>query len=156
MLVPFGTAWSCRPWPHSCIVFNMYDLRWCKSWLRLETSLYFAAGVVMLLLHRALFAKWREWTSPHYRELQRQRRILESATSYEQWSTACGKAEKLQGGDSSSGLARWKRETKLYDRKLLQERVQHLRAVKRGGDVHEMMFAVRADLLRNLGNMCNS
>jgi len=36
-----------------------------------------------------------------------------------------------------------------------QERVQHLRAVKKRGDVHEMMFAVRADLLRNLGNMCN-
>ena len=53
-------------------------------------------------------------------------------------------------------MARWKRETKLYDRKLLQERVQHLKAVKKRGDVHEMMFAVRADLLRNLGNMCNS
>lgn len=51
--------------------------------------------------------------------------------------------------------AKWRQETQLYDRKLLQERVQHLRAVKKGGDVHEMMFAIRADLLRNLGNMCN-
>jgi len=101
-----------------------------------------------------LFAKWREWSSPHYRELQRQRRILATATDYEKWSVACAKAEKL-GGDSASGMLRWKRETKLYDRKLLQERVQHLRAVKKRGDVHEMIFAVRADLLRNLGNMCN-
>ena len=51
--------------------------------------------------------------------------------------------------------ARWRQETQLYDRRLLMERVQHLRAVKKSGDVHEMMFAVRADLLRNLGNMCN-
>ena len=116
----------------------------------------FAAGFILILLYRALFAKWREWTSPHYRELQRQRKILATATVYENWAAACGRAEKLQGGDSNTGLSRWKRETKLYDRKLLQERVQHLKAVKRGGDVHEMMFAVRADLLRNLGNMCNS
>jgi len=33
---------------------------------------------------------------------------------------ACAKAEKLVGGDSASGMLRWKRETKLYDRKLLQ------------------------------------
>ncbi len=111
---------------------------------------------MLILLYRALFAKWREWTSPHYRELQRQKHVQATAVSYEAWATACGRAERLQSGDNGSGMARWKRETKLYDRKLLQERVQHLRAVKKRGDVHEMIFAVRADLLRNLGNMCNS
>ena len=76
----------------------------------------------MILLYRTLFAKWREWTSPHYRELQRQRRIMATATEFERWSVACAKAEKLAGGDSASGMLRWKRETKLYDRKLLQVR----------------------------------
>lgn len=124
--------------------------------LRLLNGVIPAASLLLLLLYRSLSAKWREWTSPHYRELQRQKKILASATAYNTWAAACSRAEKLQGGETSSSLGPWKRETKLYDRKLLQERVQHLRAVKKRGDVHEMMFAVRADLLRNLGNMCNS
>ena len=91
----------------------------------------------------------------HYREVQRQKRLMATAPDYEAWAAACAKVEKLEGVDGADGMARWKRETKLYDRKLLDERVQHLRAVKKRGDVHEMMFAVRADLLRNVGNMCN-
>ena len=80
---------------------------------------------------------------------------MAEATEYKVWSAAATRLERLQGVDGKDGMARWKRETRLYDRKLLEERVQHLRAVKKRADVHEIMFAVRADLLRNLGNMCN-
>lgn len=114
-----------------------------------------AAGLLAVALCRALFAKWREWTSVHYREVQRHKRLMADAPNYEAWAAACSKVEKLQGVDGPTGLGRWERETRLYDRKLLEERVRHLQAVKLDGDVHEMMFAVRADLLRNLGNMCN-
>lgn len=110
---------------------------------------------MVFALCRTLFSKWREWTSVHYREVLRQKRSMREATDFKTWAAACAKVEKLQGVDGPDGMARWKRETRLYDRKLLEERVQHLREVKRRGDVHEMMFAVRADLLRNLGNMCN-
>ncbi len=37
----------------------------------------------------------------------------------------------------------------------VQERLAYLRRVRERGDVVDMMFAVRADLLRNLGNMTN-
>jgi hypothetical protein len=37
----------------------------------------------------------------------------------------------------------------------VQERLAHLRRVRGVGDVNEVMFAVRADLIRNLGNMTN-
>ena len=37
-----------------------------------------------------------------------------------------------------------------------QERLAYLRRVRARGDVAEMMFAMRSDLLRNLGNMTNS
>jgi len=95
---------------------------------------------------------------------------------------------------------RWGRETRLYDRKLLREKVAHLRKVRRahtarwlfpccrrlrrphlcclprclpahlpapacppacllqvreGGVIADQMFALRADLLRNLGNITN-
>ena len=36
-----------------------------------------------------------------------------------------------------------------------QDRLAYLRRVREGGDVAEVMFAVRSDLLRNLGNMTN-
>ena len=38
----------------------------------------------------------------------------------------------------------------------LQERLAYLRRVRARGDVAEMMFALRTDLLRNLGNMTNA
>ena len=38
---------------------------------------------------------------------------------------------------------------------LPQERLAHLQRVRAGGDVAEVMIAVRSDLLRNLGNMTN-
>lgn len=110
-----------------------------------------AVGLLLLALCRALFAKWREWTSAYYRAVQRQKRIMATAPDFDTWATACAKVEQLEGSVRTVP----KPETRLYDRKLLEERVRHLRAVKKRGDVHEMMFAVRADLLRNLGNMCN-
>jgi hypothetical protein len=61
--------------------------------------------------------------------------------------------EALKGRDAR---ALFLLETQLYDRRLLQERLQYLRRVRQQGNVDEVMFAVRSDLLRNLGNMTNS
>jgi TAG lipase/steryl ester hydrolase/phospholipase A2/LPA acyltransferase len=60
--------------------------------------------------------------------------------------------ERLSGGDPA---ARHALEARLYDRRLLQERLRHLQRVRARADVGDQMFAVRADLLRNLGNMTN-
>jgi len=94
---------------------------------------------------------------------------LERAATYEEWSLA---ATKLDGLLDSRGpraaAAAWAAETRLYDRRLLEQRLGHLRDVRArsgaglaggrpaagGGDsIREMMFALRTDLLRNLGNM---
>ena len=42
-----------------------------------------------------------------------------------------------------------------FDRELVEERLRLLRASRASGDVGEMMFALRADLLRSLGNVTN-
>ena len=42
-----------------------------------------------------------------------------------------------------------------YDRELVEERLRLLRASRASADVGEMMFALRADLLRSLGNVTN-
>ena len=41
------------------------------------------------------------------------------------------------------------------DRNLLHDRLNHLTMIRERGQVAEMMFAVRADLIRNLGNMAS-
>ncbi|KAK9804424.1 hypothetical protein WJX72_011952 [[Myrmecia] bisecta] len=97
--------------------------------------------------------KWLESTNKNAQLRKKLREAIASATNYHDWSIAATALDQLEGNDS---LSRWKRETRLYDRKLLQERLSHLQEVRARGDVTDMMFAVRADLLRNLGNMTNS
>ena len=71
-----------------------------------------------------------------------------------EWSDAAGKLEQLlsvrQDPVAAAAL-----ESRLYDRRLLQQRLRVLQAVRERGDPSEMMFALRSDLLRNLGNMAN-
>ena len=71
-----------------------------------------------------------------------------AATTYEAWSLAATRLDALDGLDPRDAAARWARETSLYDRRLLKSRTAHLRAVRAGGDVPEMAFALRTDLLR--------
>lgn len=61
--------------------------------------------------------------------------------------------DELRGIDR---MRQWRADTRLYDRRLLQTRLAHLRDVLDRGDIREIVFAVRVDLLRNLGNITNS
>ncbi len=47
------------------------------------------------------------------------------------------------------------REQRLYDSRLLSDRLRYLRSVRAAGDLRAMMDAVRSDLIRNLANMTN-
>ncbi|KAL4437758.1 hypothetical protein ABPG77_005670 [Micractinium sp. CCAP 211/92] len=88
--------------------------------------------------------------------VQQKRRLLAkmaNSRSYFEWSINAAKLDALEGVDQAQ---RWSRETRLYDRNLLREKVAHLRKVRAGGVVADQMFALRADLLRNLGNITNS
>ena len=68
---------------------------------------------------------------------------------------AATKLDNVEGNSPEEKKARNRNEMRLYDRRLLEERLKHLREVRERGQISEMMFAVRADLLRNLGNMTN-
>jgi hypothetical protein len=109
----------------------------------------------LLTAIRQLIQRAKEARDEGFQQRKRLKRALEQASSYEEWSVAATKLDQLEGISPEEKKARWKRETKLYDRKLLEERLRHLRQVRAGGRISEMMFAVRADLLRNLGNMTN-
>ena len=42
-----------------------------------------------------------------------------------------------------------------YDKALIEEQLRLLRARRASGDVEEMMFGLRADILRNIGNLAD-
>ena len=80
---------------------------------------------------------------------------MQEAKRFEAWQAAARELNTLNGLSQASLNARWSRETRLYDRKLLAQRLEHLRAVRSQGNIQRMLFAMRQDLLRNLGNMTN-
>ena len=97
----------------------------------------------------------KEASDAAFQERKRLKRLLEQGSCYEEWSLAASKLDNVEGKSPEEKKARCRNELRLYDRRLLEERLKHLREVRERGHISEMMFAVRADLLRNLGNMTN-
>lgn len=92
-----------------------------------------------------------------YKKRKQLRKKLKGSKSYYEWSIHMAKLDALDGFHEKEKVAL---ENQLYDRNLLQDKIMHLRRVRessRGGvGALEQMYAVRTDLVRNLGNMANS
>lgn len=102
----------------------------------------------------AALRAWRESKDDHVQQRRALQRKMASSRSFPEWTLAAAKLDRLDGHDEE---ARWRSETRHYDRRLLEEKLAHLRAVRAAdAPVAERMFAVRADLLRNLGNMASA
>ncbi|KAL2629364.1 hypothetical protein R1flu_014050 [Riccia fluitans] len=71
---------------------------------------------------------------------------MKSAGSYENWATAASMLEKLSPR---------KRDEDLYDEDLVRAKLNELKLRRLQGGVEDILFYQRADLVRNLGNMCN-
>lgn len=59
------------------------------------------------------------------------------------------------GGGSKVKSSFWGEGSRTYDKELIEEQLRLLRAQRASGNVEEMMFGLRADILRNLGNITN-
>ena len=116
-----------------------------------------AAGLLLVTAARRLLQRAREVKDEVFQARKRLQLQMEQADSYEEWSLAATKLDQMamEGLSPEERKAKVEREGRLYDRKLVLERLGHLRRVRQGGKIQEMMFAVRMDLLRNLGNMTN-
>ena len=81
----------------------------------------------------------------HYRFLR------DKATSYEQWAAAGYMLDRIEGNNS------WKQDekSKYYDHKLVRERLNILRTIRKNGDIPAMIFNLRTSLSRSLGDMGN-
>ncbi|KAL6555359.1 mitogen-activated protein kinase tyrosine protein phosphatase sdp1 [Orobanche gracilis] len=74
------------------------------------------------------------------------RNMMRAALTYEEWADAAKMLDKetLRMNESD-----------LYDEELVKNKVQELRHRRQEGSLRDIIFYTRADLVRNLGNMCN-
>nr|CAD1821956.1 unnamed protein product [Ananas comosus var. bracteatus] len=75
------------------------------------------------------------------------RNMMRSALTYEEWSHAAKMLDRETPHKASEG--------ELYDEELVRNKLDELRRRREEGSLRDIVFCMRADLLRNLGNMCN-
>ncbi|KAL0543808.1 hypothetical protein IC582_018913 [Cucumis melo] len=74
------------------------------------------------------------------------RNMMRSALTYEEWAHAAKMLDKETPKMNESNL---------YDEELVRNKLQELRHRRQEGSLRDIIFWMRADLFRNLGNMCN-
>ncbi|KAL0842612.1 hypothetical protein Bca101_015857 [Brassica carinata] len=79
------------------------------------------------------------------------RNMMRTALTYEEWSHAAKMLEK-ETTTSKTMI----NESDLYDEELVKNKLNELLHRRQEGSLRDIMFCMRADLVRNLGNMCNS
>ncbi|KAL8467573.1 hypothetical protein ACS0TY_030991 [Phlomoides rotata] len=72
--------------------------------------------------------------------------MMKSAVTYDEWLHAAKMLDKR---------TQRKNEADLYDEELVRNKLQDLRRRREECSTRDIMFYMRADLIRNLGNMCN-
>ncbi|KAK4281925.1 hypothetical protein QN277_013369 [Acacia crassicarpa] len=75
------------------------------------------------------------------------RNMMRSALTYEEWAHAAKMLDRETPKMNESDL---------YDVELVRNKLQELRHRRQQGSLRDIIFCMRADLVRNLGNMCNS
>ncbi|KAL3151785.1 hypothetical protein ABBQ38_012757 [Trebouxia sp. C0009 RCD-2024] len=112
--------------------------------------------VLLIVSFNTLKQRIQEMQDPSLRRQKQLRLIMKNATHFSTWNSAVKELVALQGKSQKGATAQWRRQTRLYDQRLLQQRLRHLQAVRQSGNLQQIIFALRQDLLRNLGNMTNS
>jgi hypothetical protein len=135
----------------------MWDLwgNWCSEVGRSRFDWAGAGAVALGQGSKKALKAYQDSVDPDARRKRQLRAEMEAAPTYGEWALAATKLDQLEGHGERARATRWAREIRLYDRQLLKDRVRDLRRVRQHGKLGEMIFAVRADLLRNLGNMTN-
>ncbi|XP_042516961.1 triacylglycerol lipase SDP1-like [Macadamia integrifolia] len=74
------------------------------------------------------------------------RNMMRTALTYEEWAHAAKMLDKETPKMNESDF---------YDEELVRNKLQELRHRRQEGSLKDIIFCMRADLIRNLGNMCN-
>lgn len=124
-------------------------------WYRVPHNCAFVsccAGVVVAA--SVLAAIFRKAFERFDASVRRKRTVLERmavSQSYGEWSQHSLVLHGLGGSEKIKSAS--KMQTRLYDSRLLDTKLVHLKKVFESGDVREVVMALRADLVRKLGNM---
>ncbi|VFQ71723.1 unnamed protein product [Cuscuta campestris] len=123
-----------------------YCLKPCMSWLHPRNPQGVLALVALLafLLKRCTNVKMKAEVACRKRFW---RNIMGSALTYEEWAHAAKMFDKEEIPKMN--------ESNLYDEELVRFKLQELRHRRQEGSLRDIIFCMRADLVRNLGNMCN-
>lgn len=79
------------------------------------------------------------------RQIMLTRRAMRAATTYDEWVSQAERLDGLEGHEA------WRKDpnSKLYDKRLLQRRIEELEALMADGNVFDLMFRMRGGLARN-------
>ncbi|XP_024522797.1 triacylglycerol lipase SDP1 isoform X1 [Selaginella moellendorffii] len=75
--------------------------------------------------------------------------MMQSALTYEEWTHAASMLDK------DNYCRRRRKDSDLYDEELVRAKLNELKLRRMKAGVEDILFCLRADLVRNLGNMCN-
>lgn len=73
--------------------------------------------------------------------------MMRAALTYKEWAHAARMLDRE--------TPRRATDADLYDEELVLNKLRELRHRRQEGSLRDIVFCMRADLLRNLGNMCN-
>ncbi|KAL4201327.1 hypothetical protein AMTRI_Chr02g215500 [Amborella trichopoda] len=122
-----------------------YPIACALSWLNPRNPQGILAIITILALALRRYADVRSRAEAAYRR-KFWRNMMRSALTYDEWSHAA----KMLDRDTPKMS-----EECLYDVELVRNKLRELKQRRRDGSLRDIMFCMRADLVRNLGNMCN-
>lgn len=142
----FSSLWRLRARAYTAISrVRSATLPMMASWLHLRNT----HGILLMVVLFALFL--RKLSGARSRAaLARRRRLCKSmmryAATYEEWVRAAKVLDKMSEQVN---------EADFYDEELIRNRLEELRRRREEGSLRDVVFCMRGDLVRNLGNMCN-
>ncbi|GLJ36707.1 hypothetical protein SUGI_0738730 [Cryptomeria japonica] len=115
------------------------------NWLHPRNSHALLALIVGIALILKRYSSVKSKAQVAYRR-KFWRNLMCNALTYDEWSHAAKMLEKETPR---------RNETDLYDEELVKAKLHELQRRRKKGGLQDIVFYLRADLVRNLGNMCN-
>jgi TAG lipase / steryl ester hydrolase / phospholipase A2 / LPA acyltransferase len=142
----FSYLWRLRALAYAAISrVRSATLPGVASWLHLRNTHGILLVVVLfgLSLRKLLGARSPVASARRRRLCQK---IMRHAATYENWARAAKVLDRL---------SEQVHEADFYDQELIRNRLEELRRRREEGSIRDVVFCMRGNLVRNLGNMCN-
>lgn len=138
-------------------MMSSVDMSWAGNWCPLDLRRWHAAlgAFIVVGIVGAIVQKVQERFDEF---LRRKRDVLDkmaASKSYAEWSLHSLELRNLRNVKKTNKM-KPSREMRLFDENLFVRKLNHLKQVFEGGDINDIVMALRTDLVRKLGNMTDS